>query len=144
MKSKDITTVITTKEELADTIYSTLVAKTILANQNALAHNEMLKQMPIYKGRLKEVGNQLITILINAEKKEFEKVEFEAEKDKYAANKKGSNIIDEAFKKTQRIQELMAKLVFVGYDDLEETLEALMLDRKSVMGVVRKVKRTNK
>lgn len=134
---------ITSREELADKIYCTLVAKTILANQNALSHNEMLKRMPIYKGKIKTVGNQLITLLINAEKKEFERVEIEAGKDKESI-KNGKNIIDNAFDKTQNIYDLMAKMVFVGYDDIEDTLTALMNNRDSVMGIVNKVNRTQK
>jgi hypothetical protein len=49
-------------------------AKAILANQNALAHNEVLKRTPAWKGKIKENGNKLVLSLIKAERDEFDKI----------------------------------------------------------------------
>ena len=64
-----------TTEELSKTIYDTMRAKTILANQNACAHNEVLSKTPAYKQKIKQLGTPFIKELIRLEKLEFEKVE---------------------------------------------------------------------
>lgn len=43
-----------TQEELSKAIFGTFRAKAILANQNSLAHNEVLKRTPAWKGDIKK------------------------------------------------------------------------------------------
>lgn len=123
-------------EELSKTIYDTMRAKAILANQNALAHNEVLKRTPAYKGKIKENGNKLILSLIQAERKEFDVVQRAEET---LEDFKGQNVIDQAFERSNKIIHLLAKMVFVDYDDVETVMTALAKDKSSMLGIANKI-----
>ena len=125
-----------TKEQLSKAIFDTMRAKAILANQNALAHNEMLKRTPAWKGKVKENGNKLVMSLIQAERKEFDVVQRAEET---LEDFKGQNVIDQAFERSNRIIMLLARSVFIDYDDIETAIYALNLDKGSVLGVCKKV-----
>jgi hypothetical protein len=124
-----------TSKELSNMIFDTMRAKTILANQNALAYNEVLSKTPIFKQKIKNLGNPFIKELINLEKIEFAKID-KAENTLEAF--KGQNVIDQAFERSNRIIFLLAKMVFVDYDDVELVLKALATDRKSMIGIAKK------
>jgi hypothetical protein len=125
-----------TPEELSKTIYDTMRAKTILANQNALAHNEVLKRTPAWKGDVKKHGNPLILSLIKAERKEFDVVQRAEET---LPDFKGQNVIDQAFERSNRIITLLARAVFVDYDEVEEVITALAKNKSSILGIARKI-----
>lgn len=127
---------IISKEELAKMLYDTARAKSILANQNALAHNEVLKRTPAWKGPVKEHGNKLIHSLIKAERNEFDKVQLAEET---LEDFKGQNVIDQAFEKSNKIILLLARAAFVDYDDVEMILTALAKDKKSMRGIASKI-----
>jgi len=127
-----------TERELAEMIFNTARAKTILANQNALAHNEVLKRTSAYKADIKRLGNPFILALIKAEKNEFNKVQ---EAENKLEDFKGQNIIDMAFERSEKIINLLAKMAFIDYDDMETTLYALAKDKKSVLGICKKIVR---
>jgi methionine-rich copper-binding protein CopC len=130
-----------TKEELSKAIFATMRAKAILANQNALAHNEVLKRTPAWKGKVKENGNKLVMSLIQAERKEFDVVQRAEET---LEDFKGQNVIDQAFERSNKIINLLAKAVFVDYDDVEEVLIALAKDKSSILGVAKKINKNKK
>lgn len=125
-----------TPEELSKAIFATMRAKAILANQNALAHNEMLKRTPAWKGKVKENGNKLVMSLIQAERKEFDKVQLAEET---LPDFKGQNVIDQAFERSNRIIMLLARAVFLDYDDVELVIKALAKDKSSVLGIAKKI-----
>jgi len=125
-----------TAEELSKVLFDTARAKAILANQNALAHNEVLKRTPAWKGKIKEHGNPLILELIRQEKKEFNKIEkAERELEEF----KGQNPINEAFARSGKIINLLARMAFVDYDLLEEVLYATALDPHCIHGIAKKI-----
>ena len=130
-----------TKEELSKAIFATMRAKAILANQNALAHNEVLKRTSAWKGKVKENGNKLVMSLIQAERKEFDVVQRAEET---LEDFKGQNVIDQAFDRSNKIINLLAKAVFVDYDDVEEVLIALAKDKSSILGVAKKINKNKK
>jgi methionine-rich copper-binding protein CopC len=130
-----------TTEDLSKAIYDTMRAKAILANQNALAHNEVLKRTPAWKGKVKENGNKLVLSLIKAEREEFDKVQIAEET---LESFKGQNIIDLAFERSNRIVNLLAKAVFVDYDDIELVLKALAKDKRSILGIAKKTLKKEK
>lgn len=125
-------------EDLAKVIFDTSRAKAILANQNALAHNEVLKRTGAWKGDVKEHGNKLILTLIKAERKEFDKVQAAEEK---LEQFKGQNVIDQAFAKSDKIIHLLARMVFTDYDDIETVLIATAKDKSSMLGIAKKILR---
>jgi hypothetical protein len=100
-----------------------------------LAYNEVLSKTPIFKQKIKNLGNPFIKELINLEKIEFAKID-KAENTLEAF--KGQNVIDQAFERSNRIIVLLAKMVFVDYDDVELVLKALATDRKSMIGIAKK------
>lgn len=130
-----------TTEELSKTIYDTMRAKSILANQNALAHNEVLKRTPAWKGKVKENGNKLVLSLIKAEREEFDKVQMAEET---LEDFKGQNVIDQAFERSNKIINLLARAVFVDYDDVELVLTALAKDKRSMLGIAKKTLKKEK
>jgi len=95
-----------TQQQLAKRIYDSARAKAILANQNANAHNEVLKRTPAWKGNVKKYGNPLILELIKQEKDEFARIE------KAEIDLDMKNVIDEAFEKSGKIIQLLARMVF--------------------------------
>ena len=125
-----------TPEELSKAIFDTMRAKAILANQNALAHNEVLKRTPAWKGKIKENGNKLVMSLIQAERKEFDVVQLAEET---LEDFKGQNVIDQAFDRSNKIIMLLARSVFVDYDDVEMVIKALAKDKSSILGIARKI-----
>lgn len=125
-----------TKQELSDVIFKTMVAKAILANQNALAHNEVLSKTHAYKFMVKKLGAPYIQELIKLEKSHFDLVE-KAEKE--LPEFKGANVIDQAFEKSRKIYELLARMVFTDYDDIETVLTALAKDKSSILGIAKKI-----
>jgi len=125
-----------TPEQLSKTIFDTMRAKAILANQNALAHNEVLKRTPAWKGKVKENGNKLILSLIKAEREEFDVVQ---KAENTLEDFKGQNVIDQAFERSNKIITLLAKMVFTDYDDIETVMTALAKDKSSMLGIAKKV-----
>jgi hypothetical protein len=126
------------QEQLSTMIFDTMRAKTILANQNALAHNEALKRTPVWKGDIKKHGNPFVLQLIKAERNEFSKVQTAEDT---LPDFKGQNVIDQAFERSNKIIHLLAKMVFVYYDDIETVLTALARDKSSVLGICKKILR---
>lgn len=125
-----------TPEQLSKTIFDTMRAKAILANQNALAHNEVLKRTPAWKGKVKENGNKLVLSLIKAEREEFDVVQ---RAENTLEDFKGQNVIDQAFDRSNKIITLLARMVFTDYDDIETVITALAKDKSSMLGIARKV-----
>lgn len=125
-----------TMEELSKVLYQTAVAKCILANQSALAHNEVLAQTPGYKFKIKQLGKPFIAELIKHEKSEFELME-KAEKE--LEQFKGKHPIDVAFERSEKIISLVARMAFVDYTELEIVLMALAKDRNSIYGIAKKI-----
>jgi uncharacterized protein YfbU (UPF0304 family) len=101
-----------TQQEYLKIVFNTALAKSILANQYALHCNEILKHSPYYKGRLKEVLRPCINILINAERKEFEKV------DDVDTQK-----VDDIFKSMENLFETMSKRVLTDYHQMDLILK---------------------
>lgn len=125
-----------TKEELSRVLYNSMIAKTVLANQNALAHNEVLQQTPAWKQKVKQLGKPYVAELIKLEKAEFDKIQLaESTLEEF----KGQNVIDIAFERSDKIINLLARLVFVDYDDIETVLKALAKDKSSILGIARKI-----
>ena len=130
-----------TPEQLSKAIFDTMRAKAILANQNALAHNEVLKRTPAWKGKIKENGNKLVLSLIKAERDEFDKVQRAEET---LEDFKGQNVIDQAFERSNKIINLLARAVFIDYDDVELVLMALAKDKSSMLGIAKKTLKKQK
>jgi hypothetical protein len=120
MENKEVTT-----KEYAEIIFNTALAKSILANQYALHCNEILKHSPYYKGRLKEVLRPCINILINAERKEFEKV------DDVDTQK-----VDEIFKSMENLFETMSKRVLTDYYEMDLILKEYAKRPEEVMNIL--------
>jgi hypothetical protein len=122
------------KEELSKAIFDTMVGKSILTLQNSLAHMDVLKRTPYWKGDIKKNGNALITQLIKNEKGNFNKME------KASIELEGmKDAIDDAFTATQKACDLMAKSVMYGYDDFEIVFTAMLKDRNSILGIAKKI-----
>lgn len=117
METKEVT-----QQEYLQIVFNTALAKSILANQYALHCNEVLKHSPYYKGRLKEVLRPCINILINAERKEFEKV------DEVDTKK-----IDLIFKSMESLFENMSKRVLTDYYEMDLILKEYAKRPEEVM-----------
>ena len=116
-------------KEVKTMILDTLFAKSIMANQHALHQNEMLAKIPkMYKGKLKEKLRPVILELINAERKEFEKVD---------ALK--NEIVTDVYRSMDRFFHTLAKSAFVDYNELDFVLKALAKDRASIIGIANKI-----
>lgn len=117
METKEVT-----QKEYLQIVFNTALAKSILANQYALHCNEVLKHSPYYKGRLKEVLRPCINILINAERKEFEKVDdVDTEK------------VDLIFKSMESLFENMSKRVLTDYYQMDLILKEYAKRPEEVM-----------
>lgn len=117
METKEVT-----QKEYLQIVFNTALAKSILANQYALHCNEVLKHSPYYKGRLKEVLRPCINILINAERKEFEKVDdVDTEK------------VDLIFKSMESLFENMSKRVLTDYYEMDLILKEYAKRPEEVM-----------
>jgi hypothetical protein len=114
-----------TQKEYTEIIFNTALAKSILANQYALHCNEILKHSPYYKGRLKEVLRPCINILINAERKEFEKVDD-------VDTKK----VDEVFKSMENLFETMSKRVLTDYHQMDLIIKEYAKRPEEVMKIL--------
>lgn len=121
-KHKEMETKEVTQKEYLQIVFNTALAKSILANQYALHCNEVLKHSPYYKGRLKEVLRPCINILINAERKEFEKV------DEVDTKK-----IDLIFKSMESLFENMSKRVLTDYYQMDLILKEYAKRPEEVM-----------
>jgi hypothetical protein len=124
------------QKELSEMIFDTMRAKAILANQNALAYNEALKRTPIWKKGIKLHGNPFLLHLIKAEREEFSKIEIA---ENTLPDFKGQNVIDQAFERSNKIINLLSRMVFVDYDDVETVLKALAKDKSSILGISKKI-----
>lgn len=120
METKEVT-----QKEYLEIVFNTALAKSILANQYALHCNEVLKHSPYYKGRLKEVLRPCINILINAERKEFEKV------DKVDTEK-----VDLLFKSMETLFENMSKRVLTDYYEMDLILKEYAKRPEEVMEIL--------
>jgi hypothetical protein len=130
-----------TPEKLSKTIFDTMRAKAILANQNALAHNDMLANTPAYKQKIKQLGTPYVKELIKLETNEFYVVQ---RAEDTLEDFKGQNVIDQAFDRSNKIIILLARAVFLDYDKIEEVIIALAKDESSVLGIARKVNKNKK
>lgn len=120
METKEVT-----QKEYLQIVFNTALAKSILANQYALHCNEVLKHSPYYKGRLKEVLRPCINILINAERKEFEKVDdVDTEK------------VDLIFKSMESLFENMSKRVLTDYYQMDLILKEYAKRPEEVMNLL--------
>ena len=120
METKEVT-----QKEYLQIVFNTALAKSILANQYALHCNEVLKHSPYYKGRLKEVLRPCINILINAERKEFEKVDdVDTEK------------VDLIFKSMESLFENMSKRVLTDYYQMDLILKEYAKRPEEVMKIL--------
>lgn len=121
------------KQTYIENLFQSILVKSIIANQNAIAHNEMLKNSPYYKKTIKEYGNKFLTALINYEDKEFSKL--------FLSNSKETVIL---INKTRKAIDLLAKCVLTKYDDIIIVLEALIMDRDSIVGIAKKIIKNKK
>ena len=120
METKEVT-----QQEYLQILFNTALAKSILANQYALHCNEVLKHSPYYKGRLKEVLRPCINILINAERKEFEKVD-----------EVGTEKVDLVFKSMESLFENMSKRVLTDYHEMDLILKEYAKRPEEVMKIL--------
>jgi hypothetical protein len=119
-----------TEREYQERAFETVLAKSIIANQYALNQNDLLKGTKFYKANIKKSGNELITALINAEAKEFYKVmEVDATK------------VVETYKSIGEALNTLARAVFVDFEESTIVLKALAKDRKSMLGIAKKIMR---
>jgi len=125
-----------TAEKLSKAIFDTMRAKAILANQNALAHNDMLANTPAYKHKIKQLGTPYVKELIKLETNEFYVVQRAEET---LEDFKGQNVIDQAFDRSNKIIILLARAVFLDYDEVEEVIVALAKNKSSILGIARKI-----
>ena len=124
------------REELSKAIFDTMRAKAILSNQNSLAHNEVLSKTPAYKHKIKKLGTPYIKELIKLEVQEFDVVQ---RAEITLEDFKGQNVIDQAFERSNNIINLLARMVFVDYDDVETVMIALAKDKSSILGIANKI-----
>lgn len=117
METKEVT-----QQEYLQIVFNTALSKSILANQYALHCNEVLKHSPYYKGRLKEVLRPCINILINAERKEFEKVDAV-----------GTEKVDLIFRSMESLFENMSKRVLTDYYEMDLILKEYAKRPEEVM-----------
>ena len=120
METKEVT-----QQEYLQIVFNTALSKSILANQYALHCNEVLKHSPYYKGRLKEVLRPCINILINAERKEFEKVD-----------EVGTEKVDLIFKSMENLFETMSKRVLTDYYEMDLILKEYAKRPEEVMNIL--------
>lgn len=117
-----------TEQEYRKIAFETTLAKSILANQQALNYNEQLKHSQFYKGKIKEFSRPLIIALLKAEKNEFDKVD-----------KVDTNAVDNVFNQMNTVFETIAKCPFLDFEELNTVIKALAKDRSSILGIANKV-----
>lgn len=123
-------------EKLNTMVFETARSRAILANQNSLAHNEVLSKTPAYKQKIKQLGTPYIKELIRLESQEFDIIQ---NRENTSEEFKGENLIDTAFERSNKIIMLLAKMVFVDYDDIEIVMKALAKDKSSILGISKKI-----
>ena len=121
-----------TAEQYKEVLFKTALAKSIIANQNALNSNDILKGTEFYKGKVKELGSQLNTILINAEAKEFSK-----------CFKTDSKAVSDIYSKINEANKLLCRCVMTDYDDVILVLKALAKNRDAIVGIAKKYTNIN-
>jgi len=119
-----------TEEQYGRIAFQTALAKSILANQNALHHNEVLKGTEYYKADVKKYGKPFIMALMRAEVKEFEKV-----------NKADTEFVYRNFENLDEVLKLLSKAIFCQWEELAIILKAHAKDPNSVLGISKKVMR---
>ena len=118
------------QEEFQRLAFQTALAKSIIANQWATNQNEILKHTEYYKGNIKKYGKPLQLALIQAEKKEFDKVD-----------NVDSKRVDEIFLAMDNIFETLSRAIFVDYEEVNDCIKALAKDRDSMVGIAKKILR---
>lgn len=128
MENKIVPQNVVTKQSYIENIFQSVLHKSIIANHNAIVHNEALKGTQYYKKSIKEYGNKFNTALINHEDKEFSKL--------YLSNSHETvNLIQRA----RKAIDLLGKAVLSNYEDICIVLEALIMDRDSIVGIAKKI-----
>lgn len=115
--------------KIEDLLYRQQVGKTILAGQNYLANLEVLKRTPLWKGKIKATGNQLINLLIAEERTNFAAME---RAEKTIEGMKDKQLIDHIFKVTEEVVVLVTKLALINLDVVKNVLVALGLNPRAV------------
>lgn len=115
--------------KIEDLLYRQQVGKTILAGQNYLANLEVLKRTPLWKGKIKATGNQLINLLIAEERANFAAME---RAEKTIEGMKDKQLIDHIFKVTEEVVVLVTKLALINLDVVKNVLVALGLNPRAV------------
>ena len=121
------------QEEFQRLAFQTALAKSIIANQWATNQNEILKHTPYYKANIKKYGKPLQLALIQAEKKEFDKVD-----------NVDSKRVDEIFLSMDKIFETLSRAIFVDYEEVNDCIKALAKDRDSMVGIAKKILKNGK
>lgn len=116
-----------TEQQYKETIFETALAKSIIANQNALNANDILKGTPYYKAKIKMLANQLNVVLINAEAKEFSK-----------CFNRDAQAVTEVYKKINETNKLLSQCVMTDYNDVILVLKALATNRDAIVGIAKK------
>ena len=128
LKQKTMSDKIISPEDLSkieDLLYRQQVGKTVLAGQNYLANLEVLKRTPLWKGKIKATGNQLINLLIAEERTNFAAME---RAEKTIEGMQGKQLIDHTFKVTEEVVVLATKLALINLDVVKNVLVALGLN----------------
>ena len=132
LKQKTMSDKIISPEDMSkieDLLYRQQVGKTILAGQNYLANLEVLKRTPLWKGKIKATGNQLINLLIAEERTNFAAME---RAEKTIEGMQGKQLIDHTFKVTEEVVALATKLALINLDVVKNVLVALGLNPSAV------------
>ena len=116
--------------EKAEQTLQNALLKSIMANQLALNCNEILKHTKFYKGNLKKHGKPYNLALIQAEKKEFDKIDEVDE-----------NRVDELFEITENLLHTLSRAVNTDWKELNDVIKAYAKSPESIMGIVKKVLR---
>ena len=122
--------------KIEDLLYRQQVGKTILAGQNYLANLEVLKRTPLWKGKIKATGNQLINLLIAEERTNFAAME---RAEKTIEGMQGKQLIDHTFKVTEEVVALATKLALINLDVVKNVLVALGLNPSAVSNLANNI-----
>jgi len=116
------------KEEFAERVLLTMLGKSIMSNQYALAHNEQVKFTKYYKHNLKRFGKLYTEELIKAEKAEFDLMDNSEE-----------DAVTNIFNAMDRYFETVAKIPFSDFDEMILIHRAYAKDPKSLLGIAKKI-----
>jgi hypothetical protein len=114
----------------ADQAFQNALLKSIMANQLALNCNEILKHSKFYKGNIKKYGKPYNLALIQAEAKEFDKIDEVDE-----------NRVDELFEITEKLLHTLSRAVNADWKELNDVIKAYAKSPESVLGISKKVLR---